>query len=64
MKIDEKKRSVMTLQTVVLYFGLSLLKGSTIIYSGREILAQMINVSFPVGLCDECLYKHCAEDFK
>lgn len=34
-------------------FVLPLLKGSAIIYGGHEILAQMINVSFPVRLCNE-----------
>lgn len=34
-------------------FVLPLLKGSAIIYSGHEIVAQKISVSFPVRLCDE-----------
>lgn len=38
-------------------FVLPLLKGSAIIYSNHEILAQMISVSFPFRLCDKLLLK-------
>lgn len=38
-------------------FVLPLLKGSAIIYSDHEILAQMISVRFLFRLCDKLLFK-------